>query len=116
MSKHSFIGEILGFTNLTFSCSVILKDQGEIPIDYQETKGNGTVLLHAENELFSDDISFIIKDKDITAKRTFINRSKKILKVKELVVKFRGLDFNLNQKDDFFYHTENSRIYENFIS
>ena len=44
MSKHSFIGEILGFTNLTFSCSVILKDQGEIPIDYQETKGNGTVL------------------------------------------------------------------------
>ena len=114
MKKHYFLSKILGFNDLTFSCSVILKDQGEISLDYSEIIGDNDILLHAENELFSDDISFIVNGTDVTAKRTFINKSGQVLKVKELAVKLVGFSFGLNAKDDFFYHTENTRIYENF--
>ena len=116
MTKFDFIGNILGYKDLKFYPSVILKDKGEVALEYSllENQEKNRYNLHAENELFSDDISFIIKGKDVTAKRIFINKSDEVLKLNELAIKFSGLTFNLNAKDDFFYHTENSSIYENF--
>ncbi len=59
-----------------------------------------------------DDIYFSVCASGISVRRVFANNSGTSLKLQELGVRLAGLDFGGVPRDDYFYHNENPRIYE----
>jgi len=114
MKKYTFLGERIGLRGVEISPSVILWDKGEITLDYVESLMEKNASLKAENDLFSDDIRFTFGENGVSVKRTFVNKSDSILRLSELAFAFFGISFGADARDDYFYHPENTRIYENF--
>lgn len=114
MKANEFFNSILKCGNFSFKPTIKFQDK-EAELEYQvNINDEKTVMIMlGENEIIKDSISVIRKGSDFSVKRTILNKGEKLLKLKELAVYFRGIDFCKKPKDDFFYHTENSRIYEN---
>lgn len=62
--------------------------------------------------LFRDSLQLTYRDGEILGRRMFENLSTDVLAVRELGVEIAGITFGETPKDDYFYHTENPRIYE----
>lgn len=73
-----------------------------------------TVRLQAEQEQFRDTLYLNYNDVEIIGKRVFENRSGDVLRLNELGVELDGITYGAAPRDDYFYHTENPRIYEVF--
>ena len=68
--------------------------------------------LFYENSL-EDDLYFELKDNYITCKRITRNASEQMVKIRETAFLIDGLKLGEQACDDYFYHVENPRIYDN---
>ena len=71
-----------------------------------------TIQLCANEKTFRDCLYLEYTDREVTCKRVFENLSEETLKLCELGVDFDDITFGLASREDYFYHNENSRIYE----
>lgn len=62
--------------------------------------------------IFRDKLQLQYKDGEIIGKRKFENLSGEALSLKELGIELSGITYGKDAKEDYFYHTENPRIYE----
>ena len=63
--------------------------------------------------VFRDEFFFSREKDGLVCKRKFRFLTGKNMKLNELGISFSNLTFGLKKEDDFFYHNENPRIYEN---
>lgn len=110
MKKDYFI-EKLGCGNLTFTPFVSFFGN-ESSSGYKLKQEGATLCFSCEEEDFSDCICISETENGFIAKRVFSNKSQSVLKLVELGFSIDGISFGENVKDDYFYHTENPRIYE----
>ena len=80
--------------------------------EYMIAQGNGSFSYTASTKLYRDSLFITEVESGFIVKRVFENISKKLLKLRELGVSVDGIDFNLNPKDDFYYHVENPRLFQ----
>lgn len=62
--------------------------------------------------LFQDSLYFDVSGSEMVCRRVFRNISSSVRRVKELSFEISGITFGGADRDDFFYHNENPRIYE----
>ena len=92
--------------------SVIVKEQ-ELNLNYNVLcEHDEYIHLQAKNDSLQDDI-YVKSAKDgVIACRKIKNVSDQPLKLCELITRIDGLRFGGEEKEDYFYHAENPRIYE----
>jgi hypothetical protein len=69
-------------------------------------------IFATEKDFFKDDMYLQVCGGGVVCKRIFQNKSQKTLALKELGIRLDGITFDKHAKDDYFYHTENPRIYQ----
>lgn len=94
--------------------SYITFEEGKIVPNYKVEESKDCVVLSYQEKDYSDCIKFTKCNTGYTVVRTFKNLGEKTLKLKDLSVRMEGIDFGGDKKDDYFYSTENPRIYETF--
>jgi melibiase-like protein len=81
------------------------------PVNLDVNTNGDIIHIKAYYELFEENI-FIKKNNDsIVCERAIKNISKKKESLKEAGAVLKGISFDQNSSDDFFYHVENPRIY-----
>lgn len=101
--------------SVTFRPFVVLHDKGKVFPMYQFTEmpAHYTARFEVEYQgLFRDSLHISYKDGEIIGKRKFENISGKTLELCELGIEISGVTYGKDTKDDYFYHTENPRIYQ----
>ena len=74
--------------------------------------GKNSIQIEAKNNGIRDVIYIHTLNNAFTIRRTITNNSSNVLRLKEVTAKITGLSFGGESKNDYFYHAENSRIYE----
>ncbi len=93
----------------------VVSENGEsFELDYKYNLNEKYKTLHmfAQSEILRDDIYINYSHKNAVCRRVLQNISDKTLKIKELAFSISGISFGEEIRDDYFYHTENPRIYE----
>ena len=80
--------------------------------EYTITQGNGSFSCSSSTEQYCDSLFVTEVENGFIVKRIFQNTSKELLTLRELGVCIDGIDFNLNPRDDFYYHVENPRLFQ----
>ncbi|MBQ8658773.1 MAG: alpha-galactosidase [Clostridia bacterium] len=92
--------------------NVIVKEQGR-NLQYNVLhERDDYIHIQAKNGLLQDDIYLQSAKNGVIACRKIKNVSDEPFKLCELFAKIGGLQFGGAQKEDYFYHAENPRIYE----
>lgn len=118
MRKNQEIKQIFSFLNCgntTFSPFFVWKDGSQTMPEYVENFNPFSDTAHMKASvggLLQDDLYFELREGSILCRRVFQNLSDKPLFLKELGIELAGISFNDEPHDDYFYHTENPRIYE----
>ena len=73
--------------------------------------GHTHIAMQYENGIV-DDVYVDEVPEGLVVRRIFANKTGGTLKLNELGLRLRGIHFNGSARDDFFYHNENPRIYE----
>ena len=80
--------------------------------EYRCESGRGIYTYSFENSDFSDTL-YINEIKDgYICKRQFKNKSERVLNLCELGIRFKGINFGKNPKEDYYYHVENPRVFQ----
>lgn len=94
---------------------VVMADETEWPLEYtvsvNESAQNCTI--SATDGVVRDYLFLEYNGDEITCRRSFENNSDKVIAIKELGLELKGITFGKKPRDDYFYHNENPRIYEN---
>ena len=80
-------------------------------VENQEAEANAHIVMQYGNGA-TDDVYLEIGEEGMVARRVFANKTGNTLKLNELGLRLRGIRFSGKPRDDFFYHNENPRIYE----
>ncbi len=112
--KNRFFSDNFNFGSFSFAPFVALVDR-EIFSQYEYVVANNNLHLFAKCKDFSDDLYIKKTDNGFSARRIFKNCSDKVLKLSELGVKFEGIDLGTEPSDDYYYHAENSRLFDKLI-
>lgn len=92
--------------------NVSLKDKS-LSLQYNVLCCNDEYIhVQAKNDILQDDIYIKSAKNGVVACRKIKNVSDEPLNLCELVARIGGLQFGGEQKEDYFYHAENPRIYE----
>ena len=100
--------------NISLRPFVVLTDGTEWPLAYtvsvNEVARNCTI--RADDGIVNDYLFLEYNGDEITCRRSFENKSEKIISIKELGLELKGIAFGQMPRDDYFYHNENPRIFE----
>lgn len=101
--------------NLKLCPYVVLENGKKLfpKVTFTEEPEYQTAYFVAEYQgVFRDSLQLIYKEGEILGKRMFENLSDDVLLLQELGIELSGITYGKSLKDDYFYHTENPRIYE----
>ncbi len=79
---------------------------------YELFENGETLCLKTENELYCDELCISETENGFIAKRCYKNNTESVQRVRELGLTLDGISFGAASFKDYFYHTENPRIYE----
>ena len=93
--------------------SNIFTDLGDNQLKYNCKESNGKVCFEGRNEIFNDEFEFTVNKNSVYCKRTIKNVSNETVSLKEISVSY---DFLLDENyiDDYYYTTENLRLFHNY--
>lgn len=109
------IFSISGCGNIKTGAFVILGEEGRVFPEYKCTVNEScnTMKFSAEYDgLFRDTLYFNYNDTAVKVRRVFENISVKTFSVKSLGFSFMGITFGKKPSEDFFYHSENHRVFK----
>ncbi len=110
--KRIFESKVFGAKKIT--PTVVLKGSGTARPAYEFTvnEAKGTAMLRATQDgIFCDTLFFTYDEKRVLCRRVFENLSADTLELCELGFEIKGICFDGNSEDDYFYSNENERIY-----
>ena len=109
--KKTYFAEALGAGNLTFTPNVRFDDKDDF--QHYEIFEEGEILrFKSDGEQYFDEIVISETENGFIAKRSYKNKTENVQKMRELCLAIDGISFGKATKNDYFYHTENPRIYE----
>ncbi len=91
----------------------ILGTNNQFNLTYKTTKKGENVSIFGKSIEIKDKINITKIPTGYTIKRSVTNISKKTLQIKELSFILNGITFGEKSRDDYFYSTENMRLYKN---
>ena len=91
----------------------ILGVNDKFNLSYSILSNGENYTIKGENSQLFDNIEITKISTGYTVKRSITNKSNDILNVKELSFTLNGITFGGSAKDDYFYATENMRLFKN---
>ncbi len=93
---------------------VVAADGSELPLEYAVSVNEAakTITVSANNGVVSDYLFLTYENEELQCSRTFENKSRNTVSIRELGLDLTGISFGGAPRDDYFYHNENPRIFE----
>ena len=110
MKKEYFI-KALGLGEITLTPYVRFENSDSHQ-NYSLFENGKLLRITSDNELYFDEILITETDNGFIAKRSYRNKTDAVQHLCELATMLDGISFGCDKKQDFFYHVENPRIYE----
>lgn len=80
--------------------------------EYEHSFGGGAVTLSYENKEIKDSLYITEVASGYVCKRQLKNISDRVLKLRELGVRIKGISFGKDPSEDYYYHVENPRVFQ----
>jgi hypothetical protein len=80
--------------------------------EYEHSFGGGAVTLLYENKEIKDSLYITEVASGYVCKRQLKNISDRVLKLRELGVRIKGISFGKDPSEDYYYHVENPRVFQ----
>ena len=109
--KMNYISDTLGFEGLKLTPYVRFHESDDFG-RYELIEDEGSLKLVCDSELYLDEITISESENGFLAIRSFKNKTNEVQRLRELGLSIDGISFGKPSKRDYFYHTENPRIYE----
>jgi len=109
--KKIYLWESLNCGSFAITPYVRFDKKDEIGV-YELLENGEALRFFCKNGCYSDEICITETENGFIAKRSYKNNTSSIQRVRELALTLDGITFGEESKKDYFYHTENPRIYE----